>query len=439
MSKFIIHKPEVEGNKAIFKYSVKTAEKDFDFQEEHIFTFDLENDISMKNLCIAASISYYKLHLAQTIYVDWSLNEQEKEFWQWIFRNGFSELIYKNQLDWSVIDNLVFESPNPTSEELLSNLRFDKNLEESSVVGIGGGKDSSVVVELLKKITIPVIGYSTEVKPTKIIEENVDSLEIEFCPIVRNVDEQLKTLKEGVYLGHIPVSLVYAFTGILIAYQKNKKYIFVGNEASADEENNFWLDRPVNHQWSKSFEFEKIVNSFVKENIHKDLTYVSILRPFASLKIVEFFAKNCEYVFKYFSSCNNNFKIQTQNTNNVWCGECPKCLGTYILLGEYLNKNQLKEIFGQNLEENIALEKLFKELLGLLPEKPFDCVATRSEMCFAFEQINEEMRNGKLFSGLTEKELEKIKTEAKVGKEYKNAIHENILPKEILEKLLKVI
>jgi hypothetical protein len=117
MNKFIIHKPEVEGKKAFFKYSIKTENNAFNFKEEHIFDFNLKDDVALKNLCIATSISYYKLHLANVVYVDWFLSSEEKEFWQWIFRNGFSELVYKNQLDWSMMDNIFFESEGNTLAE----------------------------------------------------------------------------------------------------------------------------------------------------------------------------------------------------------------------------------------------------------------------------------------------------------------------------------
>ncbi len=435
MERFIIHKPEINENKVLFRYSIKRENQDFNFKEQQIFEFDLQDDIALRNLCIASSISYYKLYLVKEIYVDWFLSSSEREFWQWIFRNGFSELVYKNKLDWSIVDGVTFTSNE--SEELIQKPK--KEFDESAVVGIGGGKDSSLVVKLLEKINIPVLGYSTEVKQTKIIEENVMAMGIIFSPVVRKIDEQLKILKENVFLGHIPISLVYAFTGILIAYQKNKKYVFVGNESSAEEENTFWLGRKVNHQWSKTSEFEKKVQDFVHKHVSENLTYASLLRPFASLKIVELFVKNCQSVFKSFSSCNNNFKVASDMQNKFWCGECAKCLGTYLLLGEYLDKKELKDIFGKNLEENKNLGMLFRELLGLEPEKPYDCVATRGEMCFALENIKEEIKKGVLFACVSDKDWKRIVDAGKVGESFKNKIHENFLPKEILEKLLKVI
>jgi hypothetical protein len=323
--------------------------------------------------------------------------------------------------------------------EYRKNIFEKKTFDESAVVGIGGGKDSTLVVKLLEKISIPVLGYSTEVKPTKIIAENVRSLNIDFIGVIRNLDEKLKTLKENVYLGHVPISLVYAFTGILIAYQNNKKYIFVGNEASADEENTFWVDRKVNHQWSKTLEFEEKVQAFVRENIDQNLLYASLLRPFASLKIVESFCKNCSSVFKNFSSCNNNFKIIGNLKNSFWCGECAKCLGTYILMAQYLDKVELKQIFRKNMEEDVNLENLFKELLGILPEKPYDCVATRGEMCLALQNLNDEIKKGVLIQTLSLDDWDKIRSSALDNIHTKEKIHKNLLPKEILEKILEVV
>jgi cob(I)alamin adenosyltransferase len=66
-------------------------------------------------------------------------------------------------------------------------------------------------------------------------------------------------------------------------------------------------------------------------------------------------------------------------------------LGTYILLAEYLNRENLKKIFGKNLEEDQSLFGLLKELLGLFGEKPYDCVATRNEMCCAITNLNKDL------------------------------------------------
>jgi len=64
----------------------------------------------------------------------------------------------------------------------------------------------------------------------------------------------------------------------------------------------------INHQYSKSLEFEKLIQNFILENI-VDITYFSLLRPFTELKISKLFSEHCSKVFHKFASCNKNFKL----------------------------------------------------------------------------------------------------------------------------------
>jgi hypothetical protein len=58
-------------------------------------------------------------------------------------------------------------------------------------------------------------------------------------------------------------------------------------------------------------------------------------------KIAELFAKLAKKYFKVFSSCNNNFKINTSPQpsptgegvrQKIWCNNCSKCAFVYSVL-----------------------------------------------------------------------------------------------------------
>ena len=66
-----------------------------------------------------------------------------------------------------------------------------------------------------------------------------------------------------------------------------------------------------------------------------------------------------------------------------WCGKCPKCLFVYTILSSYLYKDELVDIFGKDLFEDIELLKTFIELTGNGKTKPFECVGTFEEVNFA--------------------------------------------------------
>lgn len=433
-SVFTIHTPEITLNKVVYSYSYFDEQRSFSFQEEHLFPIALVDSKSLRALAIATSISYFKLHLAKEIKVNWYLDEAEKSFWKWLFVNGFSELIYQNKLDWSVIENINIVG----SHEIETKIPFQEvAYSDAALVGIGGGKDSSLAVELLKKMNLHVSGFATKVREIKLIQENATALSVPLLEVIRKPDPQLLTLKEGVFLGHIPISLVYALTGIVLAEQQKVAYVVVANETSADESNTLWQGKAVNHQWSKTSEFEKKFQGFVHATISPNITYFSILRPLGGLKVTNLFTEVCRHVLGDFSSCNKNFTIET-NTAKKWCGVCPKCLGTNLLLSVSLPKEEILKIFGSTLDENESLENLLKELLGLSPIKPFDCVATREEMCIAVTLIPD-FRSSKLGMTLSDSEWREVETVAKKAAHWLTDYNENFIPKEINSRLRDII
>ena len=60
-------------------------------------------------------------------------------------------------------------------------------------------------------------------------------------------------------------------------------------------------------------------------------------------------------------------------------------------------------------------------------------------MCYAILHLNQDIRNSQLVSTLDDRDWEFIKKNAEIGKEFKDKLHSNFLPQEILEKLLKMV
>jgi hypothetical protein len=65
---------------------------------------------------------------------------------------------------------------------------------------------------------------------------------------------------------------------LLFSYLYNYKYIILSNEKSASEENLIWNSLKINHQYSKSFEFEKDFVEYKNKYISKNIKYFSLLR-----------------------------------------------------------------------------------------------------------------------------------------------------------------
>ncbi len=317
-------------------------------------------------------ISYWKAACPKLIIVKpYKLNDSQIAWWKNLYFNGMGEFFYLNNIhdQQDEIMEIICES----EKEIIP---FNLSLENNQVlVPIGGGKDSIVTLELLKDHfgCIPMV---INPRPASLNTMNTASFKSnEFIEIKRTIHPQLLELNEKGFLnGHTPFSAMLAFVSIFIAALNGSKHIALSNESSANESTH--LESGVNHQYSKSFEFENNFREYVSKYISPDINYFSFLRPLNEYKIAEIFSGFLQY-FKNFRSCNVGSK------SDSWCGKCPKCLFTYIILSPFLGGEQLIQIFGKDLYLDEDLLSIFKELTGLSEVKPFECVGTIDEVNLA--------------------------------------------------------
>ena len=244
--------------------------------------------------------------------------------------------------------------------------------EERTLVPIGGGKDSVVTLECLRNEmpVIPLIvnprGATLNCVKTAGYKEN------EFIIINRTLDPtMLKLNAEGYLNGHTPFSALLAFISVLVAFGSHSKYIALSNENSANESTVPGTN--INHQYSKSIEFEDDFRNYVAANLNDEVQYFSFLRPLSELQIAKLFSQ-CEAYHPVFRSCNAGSKTDS------WCGKCPKCLFTWIILSPFLSREKLTAIFGKDLMADESLRPILEELNGTAAVKPFECVGTVEEV-----------------------------------------------------------
>jgi UDP-N-acetyl-alpha-D-muramoyl-L-alanyl-L-glutamate epimerase len=381
-SKFIFvgHTWSSKERKATFTYELHHQQEIFSFTEILSFPQVLQlsevpadlRETLLNNLLLALGISYYKLYCPKEIVLNkFTLTKKQAEFWNTLYTKGLGEFFYKNKLDFRGLISFPF------SEEASSQaISFPR--ENRSLVGIGGGKDSIVTAELLKEHKKPFTSFVINSHPLQ--DEVITLIGGTSLVVKRELDPTLFALnnRSDTYNGHVPVSSHYAFIGLFCAVFYDFRYVIVSNEQSSNYGNVTYLGSEINHQWSKSFEFEKMLQEHVKTSITPDVTYFSLLRSLTELGITKLFVKYPHY-FSHFSSCNRNFRINTPSKKR-WCGECAKCAFAFVMLAAFLPKEQLLQIFGQNLFEKEELMQTYKELLGVGEVKPFDCVGTPEEV-----------------------------------------------------------
>jgi hypothetical protein len=151
---------------------------------------------------------------------------------------------------------------------------------------------------------------------------------------------------EQYYNGHVPITGIIAFVLYTSAYLYNYKYIVMSNELSANDGNFSWEGFEINHQYSKSLEFEKDLQAYMNGYVTYQISYFSLLRGMYEYKIAELFSKKCKKYFKTFASCNKNFFITSQkNHNGNWCLKCEKCVFVYLILAAHIDKKHMIKIF----------------------------------------------------------------------------------------------
>lgn len=328
------------------------------------------------NLGMVEMLSYWKATCSPRIIIKagppaGGLNQEQIKFWKKLLIKGMGEFFYTNKIDFSKKDLVKF-----TMQPLRLQAKiemYDKPLKNRDLVLVGGGKDSAVTLDSIanskKEFNCLMLN------PT---DAAIKIAEVLGCknPIIikRIIDPKLLELnKQGYLNGHTPFSAYLAFLGTLAGVLYNYKNIIVSNESSSNEGNVLWMGREINHQYSKTFEFEKDFQNYSQKYLAPTHFY-SFLRDLNELEIARIFSKLEKY-HNLFRSCNRGSK------RGIWCGKCSKCLFTYLILYPFLDP---EKIFGKDLLQDETLSGIMEELLQMPGKfKPFECVGTKQEIEYA--------------------------------------------------------
>jgi len=340
------------------------------------------------NLGLMEIPSYWKATCSPEIIVTAGpLNREQIKWWKDLIINGMGQFFYENKINFRKPNFLNISTINAAG----SRRDYAAGSRSDILVPVGGGKDSVVTLEILKKAKKDIQCFS--LNPTEAAERIT---KIAGCrsPIIvqRKIDEKLLKLnRQGFLNGHTPFSAYLAFLSVLCAAIFNYKYIAFSNERSSNEGNVKYLGKIINHQWSKSFEFEQKFRAYSKKYLtpHQKfgggLEYFSFLRPLYEIQIAKLFSKYPKY-FPAFLSCNVAYQTAsgTKLPAKKWCGKCSKCLFTWACLYPFVNEKELLKIFKKNLFVDENLLPIMQELIGERAFKPFECVGTKKESLIAF-------------------------------------------------------
>ncbi len=360
----------------------KILRKNFNFSE-----IDNNTKNIVFNLGLVELISYWKVVCSKNIIIKCGfLNEEQIKWFKKLYFYGLGELFYTNGINTNINDFMNIVCTGKPIE-----IENKKNSKEDFLIPIGGGKDSAVTLELLKEYHSK--SYAFIVNPKEVTKKCASIAGYENDRIIevqRTIDKKLLFLNSvGFINGHTPFSSMLAFLTYFVSSLMNIKYITLSNESSANESN--VEGQKINHQYSKSYEFENDFKLYSEKYLKSDVLYFSLLRPLSEIQISKIFTENDKY-YKTIKSCN----IGSKSSPWKWCNNCPKCLFVYIMISVFWDKEKVIEMFGEDLLDKESLKEIFLGLCGYEKNKPFECVGTYREVNYAISEIIKKREDKKL-------------------------------------------
>ena len=334
-------------------------------------------------------ISYWKITCSPLVSVlCGELDKEQITWWKTQYFNGLGEFFYRNGIQTDIESFMSIQTTSDHESEIYK--EYNRNLS-GCLIPVGGGKDSIVTLNLLSEMKKDNCCYLIN-RRNSIYQSayNAGFSDDDIVLANRTLDKNMLRLNsEGFLNGHTPFSAIVAFSAVISAYINGKKYVVLSNEASANEST--VKDSSVNHQYSKSFEFENDFVNYEKKYINSGVFYFSLLRPLSEFQIAKYFSGLKSY-HKIFRSCNAGSKTDS------WCCNCSKCLFVCLILSPFIPYIDICNILGNDMANRRDMLTTFKQLIGMADEKPFECVGSRDEINYAVTRAvkNIEAANEKL-------------------------------------------
>lgn len=389
---FILHAPEFDAaaNTARFAFEVPRFGR---FEERVAFpgTASLSRiDAAVRAplLQLAAIVigtSYFKAAPAQTLEFEFALTDAARRLAELTYGPGLGEFYVRNALSYP--PQLVFDAERAPSADVV---RRGPSRAPRAVTAFGGGKDSHVASSIVAEA-----GGEAE-RVSVILSEQVGARlnamsETPISLIQRRIDPRLLEIsRSGEALnGHIPITGVNSALLGLYAAATARDWVVFANERAASEPTMETNGHPVNHQFSKSLQFEDALRAAF-DAAGADFSYFSVLRPVTEIWTAHYLATRAEFALEIFASCNRNFVFAGDNAlapGRRWCGQCAKCVYTAVLLAPFLPVDRHAEIFqSKPLHDEANLEHL-REIAGLTGAKPWECVGEMREVAAALAHL----------------------------------------------------
>lgn len=253
------------------------------------------------------------------------------------------------------------------------------------LVPVGGGKDSAVALEIVRRSGRELALFSVGDAPP--IARTVAVAALAHLLATRTLDPGLRALNDaGAINGHVPITAIVSCVAALTAALNGFHAVAMANERSASAGNVLWDGVEVNHQFSKGLRAERLLSAALAEVAPDGPRVFSVLRPASELAIARAFARMERY-HAAFTSCNASFRLDPALRASSWCCDCPKCRFVFLALAPFSTPEHLREVFGRDLLEEDGQFAGFALLTATGGHKPFECVGEEQESLAAMRLL----------------------------------------------------
>lgn len=300
-----------------------------------------------------------------------------------LYSQGLGELAYVNRLD-------SLPQPRfPRAEEPASAPSSPRPDPQRVLVPVGGGKDSVVAIEAVRRAGFEQALFSIGDAPP--IARTAAVAGLPRLIVRRELDPLLFELNAaGAINGHVPVTAIVTCVAMLTAALHGFDAVAMANERSASSGNVRWQGIEINHQFSKSLAAERLLSAALAE-LGSPVRQFSLLRSASELAIARAFAR-LESYHDAFTSCNAIFRIEEQRRASSWCRDCPKCRFVFLALAPFSDPAHLAGVFGGDLLADERQFKGFALLAASGGHKPFECVGEEQESLAAMRLLAADSR-----------------------------------------------
>jgi UDP-N-acetyl-alpha-D-muramoyl-L-alanyl-L-glutamate epimerase len=338
----------------------------------------------IRALAIIEAFSYWKALCSPVIEVALPAPDAaELDWWRSFWPGAMGEFFYRNGIDYTVpgfLDIRAAAGPEPAGPG-----RDDRAATAAPpLVMFSGGKDSLALARIVASGGVAPADFFLY-NPVAGQRGLAGSLARggRFLEVRRTILAELLRLNAaGHPNGHTPFSAYLAVAAMLAGYLRGTEFVVAGNSRSDDEPNvESYLGHPVNHQWTKSYEFESALAVYRDRWLPGAPGYSSPLRPLYELQIIASLSGDIDGYLRT-ASCN-------RVKGDGWCRSCAKCAWVFLATAALFGQDLAVRKTGGDMFADPALAGVYAEMAGLAGSKPFECTGSEAEVRTAIRAVGQ--------------------------------------------------